>query len=192
MIGDDRVLCLSRRGQVKIYDFPEPQHFGGGTDGVTPQYQSPPNHKPIWSHSLSGSISQHPVYTSPLYYDGTVYRLVARTDNGIWGLLIPATKDDNPSTIQLSKFSSGMRQCVPGVYKAYALHGRDGIGIRVGYGWDDNGLPTTNYCNGQPKSFPVFTGSPNFDELSGRIVYCLNSDIMVADFLHERAETSES
>ncbi len=184
LIGDDRILHISRRGQVQLYDFPEPEDFHGYTE---PQYQGISNREPISSLSIPGNTSG--IHTSPVYFDGTTYRIIAIMSTGIWLLVLNATKDDSLSIIQFSNVPSWPRFCIPRLHKAYALNGKDGAGVRIGYSWGDNDIPAVTYSSGEPKNFTLYS-APNFDEESGRFVFLVGSDIVIVDFLHQFAETN--
>lgn len=131
---------------------------------------------------------------SPISYDGATYRLVVSTWVSIWGLVLPASNDDNPSIIELSNLPIKYGLCVPGIRKAYVEAFREGgAGARIGYSWDGgDGIPAMNYSNKGRKAVAHGAISPTFDEESGRLVYIprtQDSDLMVVDFLHKFEET---
>ncbi len=115
MIGDDRILRVSSRGEAQLYDFPEPEdfRFRGSTE---PQFQSV--REPISSHLIPSGTSR--VRTSPVYFDGTTYRLVVNTGIGFWGMVFTTTKGDSPLIVQLSNVLSYPGSCTPRICKAYA------------------------------------------------------------------------
>lgn len=139
-----------------------------------------PNREPIWSHPSLDPIS---TYASPVCYDGTAYRLVVSTGNGFWGLIIPEAKDDNPLIIKLSSFASQPLTLHLGVCKTYTDIDRDGIDIRTGYSWDDEGgFPMMNYSSERQEGIPFFGLYARFDEVNGRLAYVLDQGIRVVDF----------
>lgn len=174
-------MCSSAfNGFANIYALPEPEH----TEGF--ELDNIPSREPLWSRFLGfGTIR-----TSPISYDGSAYRLILTTGGGTWGLVVPASNDNNPLITKLSDFYTEEGVCIPGICKAYAeTYDKKGTSVRIGYSWDDGGgIPAITYSNKGRRAILDGGRSPILDEESGRLVYIsrrYDSDIMVVDFLHQ-------
>lgn len=165
---------------MELYSFPEPEDIDA-EENLVP-HEAALVRQPIWSHSFSDGET---VCCSQLYWDGTTYRLVISTDKGIWGLSCLASTKDTLSITQLSNFTNKSSVCAPGVRKAYAYCGKDVMGVRLGYAWE-NGKDSNSeltYTNGETKSAQLIGDCAAFDEQSGRFVYLTKRDITVVDFV---------
>lgn len=121
----------------------------------------------------------------PARYNGTFYRIVVSTSNGIWGLIVPTAKGNVPTVVRLSNVSDRWDKCIPGIRKAYAFRGEDETSVRIGYSWDDGGgVPTIRYFRGKRKSGVPPGRHIAFDEELGRFVYLDSRDVVVVDYLH--------
>lgn len=181
MIGDRKILCIKPPATVELYDFPEPNY--AHVEDILTRAPSAPARDPNWSHTFS---SDGRIYCSPPYGDGTMYRFVVSTNQGIWGLVFPAMEEGAPLVTQLSTFSNRRAVCVPGIRKALALYGEGTSNVRIGYSWDEVGgdMPS-RYINGTPQTSPFYGRYSAFDEENGRFVWHRMDNIMILDLLHK-------
>lgn len=166
-------------GEVSLYDIPKPEYIR--IDKKMEHHENNPSLEPVWSHTLPGRIRY-----SPLYHDGVRYRFVASTNQGIFGLTIPKTREHAPSTIQLSTFFDVLTPCIPGLYKTLCLCNVDNTGIRIGYSWEsgDDGVAAMTYSGGELTGDRLFnTLQPAFDEESGRLLHRRSHKVIILDFL---------
>lgn len=141
-----------------------------------------PSREPIWSHSLPGGTYK---CSSPVYYDGTTYRLAINVGDLIWGLSFPATKDSDPSVVKLMNTPQGWDTCILGVCKAYAYRNESGTRKRIEYSWSDGGgTPTIRHSGVKRKDAQTRFRYSAFDEEVGRFVYLTGRDIIVEDYFH--------
>lgn len=173
-------MCIDRGG-IRLYDFPEPEYIDCDIERSIYHWGGIPKRVPIWSlPPLDHMYSFH--NASPVWYDGTVYRLILSTTNGVLGLIVPANKGDKPSIIKLSNFANQPLSHCLGVCKAY-IHIKES-GIRIGYSRDGaGGFPVIDYPSEKHEAFSTFHYCSHFDEANGRFVYIGRKGIKVVDFL---------
>lgn len=175
VIGKDRLLCISQDHELHIYDL-KPEYIE--LTKVTGDRPDIALHRPSWTHLLDdrGNIS-----FSRLYFDGTNYRQVISTVEGIMGLLIPASREESPTIIKLSGFNRYPTVYGLGLHKGYFMLGA--TNNRFGWSWSSdqhaysNGEITDAECTIAPSS-DFFT----FDEELGRLAFIGNKQISVLDF----------